>query len=110
MPFLCWVLLMASFIKGLIKMVTATTLQNTLLISLVWVVWNLIPPTLLLWYWKLGKGRLFTVRSCTSHPAPPACHPAPMCECDVCRFGVPHRECESVSCLTESGVRGLVRI
>lgn len=77
MPFICWVLLMASLIKGLIKMVTATTLQNTLLISLVWVVWNLIPPTLLLWYWKFGQGRLFTVR------------PWPICSLLLARKGKP---------------------
>ena len=79
MPFICWVLLMASLIKGLIKMVTATTVQNTLLISLVWVVWNLIPPTLLLWYWKFGQGRLFTVTA----PRPALSQPLLIAPCPL---------------------------
>jgi cellulose synthase/poly-beta-1,6-N-acetylglucosamine synthase-like glycosyltransferase len=56
MPTLVFVALLASLIEGLIKLVNSANPQNTLLISLVWVVYNMIPPFLLLWYKWIGHG------------------------------------------------------
>lgn len=62
MPVLVFVALLASLIQGLIKLVQSANPQNTLLISLVWVVYNMIPPFLLLWYNFVGQGATLRVR------------------------------------------------
>lgn len=62
MPCLVFICLLASFIQGLIKLISSENPQNTLMISLVWVVYNMIPPFLLLWYTWVGQGTTLRVR------------------------------------------------
>lgn len=67
MPTIVFIALLASFIEGLIKLVGSANPQNTLLISLVWVVYNMIPPALLFWYNFIGHGSSLRVRLSAAH-------------------------------------------
>jgi hypothetical protein len=63
MPCVVFILLLISFIYGLKKLISSENPENTLMISLVWVVYNMIPPFLLLWYTWVGQGSTLRVRS-----------------------------------------------
>ena len=56
MPCVVFILLTASFITGILKLVSAASVSNTLMISLVWVVYNMIPQYLLIHYTWVGRG------------------------------------------------------
>ena len=69
MPCVVFVLLTASFITGIKKLVDSGSVSNTLMISIVWVVYNMIPQYLLIHYTWVGRGSTLqvgshTLRSC----------------------------------------------
>ena len=74
MPCVVFILLLISFIYGLKKLISSENPENTLMISLVWVVYNMIPPFLLLWYTWVGQGSTLRVRPPLLSPF--ACSPA----------------------------------
>jgi len=41
---------------GISKVVNSGQPKTTLLVSLLWMIFNMVPPFLLLWYWLIGKG------------------------------------------------------
>jgi len=61
MPCVVFVLLTASFITGVKKLVDAGSVSNTLMISIVWVVYNMIPQYLLIHYTWVGRGTTLQV-------------------------------------------------
>lgn len=63
MPVVVFVLLLASLCEGLKKLITSQNPENTLMISLVWVVYNMIPPFLLMWYTFVGQKGTLRVRT-----------------------------------------------
>ena len=61
MPCVVFILLTASFITGVKKLVDAGSVSNTLMISIVWVVYNMIPQYLLIHYTWVGRGTTLQV-------------------------------------------------
>ena len=61
MPCVVFILLTASFITGVKKLVDAGSVSNTLMISIVWVVYNMIPQYLLIHYTWIGRGTTLQV-------------------------------------------------
>ncbi|DBB00628.1 TPA: hypothetical protein ACH3X3_002312 [Trebouxia sp. C0006] len=55
-PGLCFVLLFATMIAGLIELFTGSTVSSPLAISVVWCVYNALPHFLVLWYVLVSKG------------------------------------------------------
>ena len=62
-------LLLAAFVTGILKLIAAASISNTLMISLVWVVYNMIPQYLLIHYTWVGRGGSLRVPP----PFPPLC-------------------------------------
>lgn len=56
MPAVCFVLLLASIGQGLKQLFTSGSVTSPLAISIIWAVYNAIPPFLVLWYAIVGKG------------------------------------------------------
>ena len=56
MPVLLFITLLVSLIIGILKLVNSASIQNTLAISLVWIVYNMIPQYLLIHYTWVGRG------------------------------------------------------
>jgi len=60
MPGLCFVLLLATLLLGLIKLGSAATIASPLCISIVWIVYALIPEALVMYY-------AFVSKACARH-------------------------------------------
>ncbi|KAK9842280.1 hypothetical protein WJX81_004432 [Elliptochloris bilobata] len=58
MPGLCFILLLATLILGLIKLGTSATIASPLCISIVWIVYALIPEALVMYYACVSKACL----------------------------------------------------
>lgn len=58
MPAFCFVILMASFGEGLSQLFGSGQKTSPLIISIIWAIYNAIPPFLVLWYAMVGKGVL----------------------------------------------------
>ena len=58
MPGLCFCLLMASVGEGLKQLFTSASVTSPLAISVIWAIYNAIPPGLVLFYALAGKGML----------------------------------------------------
>ena len=69
-PCVVFSLLLAAFVTGILKLIAAASISNTLMISLVWVVYNMIPQYLLIHYTWVGRGGSLRV-SPPSPPSPP---------------------------------------
>lgn len=63
-------LLLAALVTGVLKLINSASISNTLMISLVWVVYNMIPQYLLIHYTWVGRGGSLRVRA-LPHPATP---------------------------------------
>lgn len=55
MPGLCFLVLLATLILGLIKLGTSATIASPLCISIVWIVYALIPEALVMYYACVSK-------------------------------------------------------
>ncbi len=58
MPALCFCILAASVGEGLYQLFTTATITSPLAMSVIWAVYNAIPPGLVLFYAFVGKGTL----------------------------------------------------
>lgn len=58
MPGLCFCALMASVGEGLKQLFTTASVTSPLAISVIWAIYNAIPPGLVLFYALVGKGVL----------------------------------------------------
>jgi hypothetical protein len=56
MPFLVFTLMLVTLIIGLCKLFGGPNIGTTLTISIIWMIYNLIPPYLLLHYTFIGRG------------------------------------------------------
>ena len=74
-PCVVFSLLFAALITGILKLIAAASISNTLMISLVWVVYNMIPQYLLIHYTWVGRGG--SLRVINFSPPPPPSHSTP---------------------------------
>ncbi len=51
-----FILLLATLCVGLQKLLSGPTVITTLSISVVWIIYAMVPPFLLLWYTVVGRG------------------------------------------------------
>ena len=58
MPGLCFLLLMASVGEGLYQLFTTASVTSPLAMSVIWAIYNAVPPALVLFYALVGKGAL----------------------------------------------------
>ncbi len=69
MPLLCLLLLAASFIYGLVDLGSGSTPWSPLIISVLWALYNMIPPLLVVWYGWVSTGKsLQWLCRCASPP------------------------------------------
>ena len=64
-----FVLLLATLCVGLQKLLSGPTVITTLSISVVWIIYAMVPPFLLLWYTIIGRGSTLRLWSMYA-PAP----------------------------------------
>ena len=56
MPGLCFALLLATIVTGLVKLFTGATVSSPIAISIVWALYAIIPPFLVLFYATVSRG------------------------------------------------------
>lgn len=65
-----FVLLLATLCVGLQKLLSGPTVITTLSISVVWIIYAMVPPFLLLWYTIIGRGSTLRLWSMYAPPCP----------------------------------------
>lgn len=68
MPGLCFFLLLATLILGLIKLGTSATIASPACISIVWIVYALIPEALVMYYACVSKACALSAGPVTAWP------------------------------------------